>query len=332
VRRGAGSGRLGGDLGALGLPELVQTLHHGRKTAKVVLRAAAGQGEIWFRDGEMIHAATGTRFGDLAIYEMLEWDEGQFSVEHGVETDARSITQDPTYLLLEGLRRIDEAPPAHVARPAPAPAKWSSRTIAGVVAAALIAVAFATAGLVDAPPPIERAPIPAVLVLDVPDKKVARTPVRRSPAKQPAKVEASAATSPLLAPESPLAEESVPLAIAVPTAPPVEAAQAPVAVVPSSRLLLDGKCSASGGDLVVLVDGAPVFTHGPLDAEVAFNATIEVPAGEHVIVARLEADAGVHEDAVRAELGSGETRSLRIAVNRRFGAPVKLKLGKAEAK
>ena len=114
-------GRIGGDLGVLGLPELVQTLTSGRKTARVLLRPGARHAELWFLEGELVHAATPTRFGDLAVYEMLEWRDGEFIVEYGATTDARSVTQDATFLMLEGCRRIDERPPCPVSLPAEQP-------------------------------------------------------------------------------------------------------------------------------------------------------------------------------------------------------------------
>src|SRR5262245_15373247 len=108
MSRSSRSGRLGGDLGELGLPELVQTLTSGMKTACVMLRCGTKQGELWFRGGDLVHAATATRFGDLAVFEMLGWTEGEFVVEYGVVSDARSITQDATFLVLDGLRQMDE--------------------------------------------------------------------------------------------------------------------------------------------------------------------------------------------------------------------------------
>jgi hypothetical protein len=99
----------------------------------------------------------------------------------------------------------------------------------------------------------------------------------------------------------------------------------PATIPTPATLQVSGKSSRAGGALTILVDGVEVLTRGPLDEGASFEANIDIPAGEHVIVARLEGGA---EDSVRGTFASGENRSLRIAAHRTFGAPVKLKLGR----
>ncbi|HJQ99785.1 MAG TPA: DUF4388 domain-containing protein [Candidatus Polarisedimenticolaceae bacterium] len=324
-------GRLGGDLGALGLPELVQTLTSGRKTARVLLRPGARQAEMWFLDGELVHAATPTRFGDLAVYEMLEWTEGEFVVDYGATSDARSVTQDAIFLVLEGLRRIDERPPCPVPLPAEAgaaPAQRSTRLILGLTAVALLAGAITAAALLVGPdptaanaaalPPPPPAPSIAPKPAAPPSRKSAQ--VRKSPPKSV--VAAPEPTTPA-APESPMAEEPVPLVAMVPA--PLVVAQVEPGPVPSS-LVIAGRSSGSGGTITVFVDGEAVLTRGPLEPGAAFGAVIDVPPGEREVLARLRVENGVFEDAVRGEFASGESRTLRITANRVIGSPVKVKL------
>ena len=325
-------GRLGGDLNALGLPELVQTLTSGRKTARVVLRPGPRQAELWFCEGELVHAATPTRFGDLAVYEMIEWNEGEFVVESGVVSDARSVTQDATFLVLEGLRRIDERPPVPVPQPTEAgaaSAKRSSRLIFGLTAAALIVGAITTAALLVGPDPtaaIAAAPLPPPPALPRVEPKPAprprkAAPVRRAPEKQ---VETVVPVE-LAAPESPLAEEPVPMQVVEPA--PLLLAKVEPGPIPSS-LTISGRSSGSGGTITVFVDGEAVLTRGPLEPGAAFGATIDVPPGEREVVARLRVENGVYEDSVRGDFASGESRTLRITANRMIGSPVKMKLAR----
>ncbi len=98
-----------GDLENLGLAEIVQTLSMGMKTACVTLRSDGRIGQIWFENGTARHAAMNGTEGEDAFYEMVRWDDGTFVIEHGVRTRANSLTQDAMYLVMEGLRRMDES-------------------------------------------------------------------------------------------------------------------------------------------------------------------------------------------------------------------------------
>ncbi len=98
-----------GDLKNLGVPDIVQTLHLGLKTACVRITGKAGsEGKIWFENGRIRHAELGDRTGEQAFYEMLRWQEGPFVIAHGHTTKLRTIEMDEMQLMMEGLRRLDE--------------------------------------------------------------------------------------------------------------------------------------------------------------------------------------------------------------------------------
>ncbi|MCL2102646.1 MAG: response regulator [Syntrophorhabdaceae bacterium] len=97
-----------GDLRNLGIPEIVQTLHLGLKTACVSIKGPIGEGRIFFENGRIRHAERGSLSGETAFYEMLRWQEGPFVIEHGQTTKLRTIEMDEMQLMMEGLRRIDE--------------------------------------------------------------------------------------------------------------------------------------------------------------------------------------------------------------------------------
>jgi len=101
-----------GDLANLSLPEIVQTLAIGTKTACVRLASNGSKGRIWFREGTLIHAKCGKLSGDEAFWELLRWKTGEFVIEHGVRTRSVSIRDDAMYLVMEGLRIQDEESPA----------------------------------------------------------------------------------------------------------------------------------------------------------------------------------------------------------------------------
>ena len=97
-----------GDLKNLGVPDIVQTLHLGLKTACVRVTGKGGEGRIWFENGRIRHAELGTLSGEGAFYEMLRWQEGPFVIAHGQTTKLRTIEMDEMQLMMEGLRRLDE--------------------------------------------------------------------------------------------------------------------------------------------------------------------------------------------------------------------------------
>ena len=97
-----------GDLKNLGVPDIVQTLHLGLKTACVRVTGKGGEGKIWFENGRIRHAELGSLSGETAFYEMLRWQEGPFVIAHGQSTKLRTIEMDEMQLMMEGLRRLDE--------------------------------------------------------------------------------------------------------------------------------------------------------------------------------------------------------------------------------
>ncbi|MCP3979661.1 MAG: response regulator [bacterium] len=104
VRRG-----IHGDLENLSLPDIIQTLAMGMKTACLTVTSDGNKGQIWFDNGSAKHAQTDQNRGEEAFYEMCRWLEGQFVIEHGEKCEHNSLQQDAMFLLMEGLRLLDEA-------------------------------------------------------------------------------------------------------------------------------------------------------------------------------------------------------------------------------
>lgn len=103
-----------GQLENMGLTDIVQTLAIGLKTACVELAHDGQEGSIWFRDGSIVHAQSGEKQGEPAFYDMLRWRTGEFVIEHGVRNRRSTIQNDPMFLIMEGMRLIDEATVAEV--------------------------------------------------------------------------------------------------------------------------------------------------------------------------------------------------------------------------
>jgi response regulator RpfG family c-di-GMP phosphodiesterase len=113
ARRGEGFQRakrgVTGQLDSFGLPDIVQTLAIGTKTALVTVAQGDASGRIWFRDGAVVHARCGELSGEPAFHAMARWTTGEFTIEHGVASRRVTIECDPMFLVMESMRLLDEA-------------------------------------------------------------------------------------------------------------------------------------------------------------------------------------------------------------------------------
>lgn len=97
-----------GSVAGLPLTDVIQLKGHNRFSGSISVEYRENQGMIFFRDGEIIHAEQGGRSGELALYEIIRWPGGRFTIQPKVTTTSRTIQQSIGYLLLEAHRLIDE--------------------------------------------------------------------------------------------------------------------------------------------------------------------------------------------------------------------------------
>jgi DNA-binding response OmpR family regulator len=101
--------KLSGSLDQMGVVDVIQTLEMSRKTGVVNLRSNEKVGKIYFQDGRIINAEAELLQGERAVYRMLLWAEGNFSVDFGTQDDIEDRIEISTQgLIMEGMRRIDE--------------------------------------------------------------------------------------------------------------------------------------------------------------------------------------------------------------------------------
>jgi hypothetical protein len=320
-----------GDLQALSVAELIQTIALGGRTARVTVDAGARRGEIWFHSGALVHAEAPPLYGEPAAYAMLAWTSGSFSVTYGVTTEARSIEQDATYVVLEGLRRVDERgqEAATGVPPLPSRERAARRPLLQIVGTAAVMAAIGVALLVTSGEGVSTpaagdvetlAPVPAAapaVPAPAPPDPVPVAPRRKSPAPVPAPEPAPVVVSPEPSIEPAPAEPEPPAPVVAPETPP-----------PASTLRVRVKSGVVSGSLAILVDGAEVFARPLERRRDAFAVDVPVPPGDHEIVARVvdPEHGGASEKAVRGTFVADAGQTLRITAGRRFGAPVKVKL------
>jgi two-component system, OmpR family, response regulator len=103
---------LRGELDKIGLPTLLTIVEMERRSGIFVLSHGRQLGRLHVREGRIIRASTeGPRRmrGEEAIYQMLTWAEGRFELWMAEVQGRDEIEQCTAFLLMEGMRRMDEA-------------------------------------------------------------------------------------------------------------------------------------------------------------------------------------------------------------------------------
>ncbi len=97
---------LQGNLKEMSLANLIQVNCQEMRSARLTLTSKGQKGEVCFSDGQVVHAAAGTLSGEEAVYELLRWDSGIFSLETEAHAQERTVDTPWPELLLEGMKRM----------------------------------------------------------------------------------------------------------------------------------------------------------------------------------------------------------------------------------
>lgn len=111
-----------GEIVGLGLTDVIQINHHNRFSGCIAIESTSGNALLFFRDGEIIHAEQGSRSGEEALYEVLQWPPGKFRLQPNVTTTRSTIQKSAQHLLLDAHRILDERRAGRVQEPPPVPA------------------------------------------------------------------------------------------------------------------------------------------------------------------------------------------------------------------
>lgn len=93
----------------MAVADLIQHNCQDRKTARIQLRNGRAKGELFIKNGNVVHAAVDNVRGEEAVYRMMDWGEGTFELTGESEAPAVTITRNWTSLLLEAARLADES-------------------------------------------------------------------------------------------------------------------------------------------------------------------------------------------------------------------------------
>nr|MBA3787648.1 DUF4388 domain-containing protein [Actinomycetota bacterium] len=104
-----GHTRFAGRVADMPVVDVIQTIEISRKSGVIQFSGERGrQATIYFRDGRMIDAESGSLQGEDAVYRLLTWSEGDFEVVFRTVRRREVITTSSQGLLMEGMRRLDE--------------------------------------------------------------------------------------------------------------------------------------------------------------------------------------------------------------------------------
>jgi hypothetical protein len=108
-QRASRPGVIQGRLEEMGVAELMQSLEMGQKSCRLALRRANQTCELFFSGGQCKDARLGKLEGDAAVYEAVNWADGEFEIDFSSVSERTTTTRSTTGLLMEAMRLMDEA-------------------------------------------------------------------------------------------------------------------------------------------------------------------------------------------------------------------------------
>ncbi len=97
-----------GSLKDMDVANLIQHNCQDRKMAQLDVERNGIKATLFFKDGDVSHAVLDNLEGEEVVYRIINWNEGQFSLELGIEPPKVTIQRSWSGLLLEAAKRLDE--------------------------------------------------------------------------------------------------------------------------------------------------------------------------------------------------------------------------------
>jgi predicted regulator of Ras-like GTPase activity (Roadblock/LC7/MglB family) len=110
-----------GSFAGLELADLIQLNGNNRFSGCVSVRYDQQDGQLFFSEGEIIHAEQGSLTGESAFYQVMRWPGGQFGLQPNVATTRNTIHRSWKFLLMEAHRLIDEERSGRIPTPPVSP-------------------------------------------------------------------------------------------------------------------------------------------------------------------------------------------------------------------
>lgn len=104
----AAGGGINGNLSDLSLVDSIQVLSGSGRSAKIELKEGGKVGYVFIDKGRIIHAQLAKLEGNDALYELVRWRQGEFSITPMLSKPATTIHTSTDAILLEACRLMDE--------------------------------------------------------------------------------------------------------------------------------------------------------------------------------------------------------------------------------
>jgi CheY-like chemotaxis protein len=108
-QRATRPGVIQGRLEEMGVAELMQSLEMGQKSCRLALSRGGQNCELYFAGGQCKDARFGDVEGDPAVFEAINWADGEFEIDFAATSERTTTTRSTTGLLMEAMRLLDEA-------------------------------------------------------------------------------------------------------------------------------------------------------------------------------------------------------------------------------
>lgn len=100
---------LWGNLKDFSLPDVIQLVGFGRKTGVLSVEHGSIGSMLYFKDGNVVHAESGLVEGEDAVFQLFRCTTGEFRFRTDIKPSRQTIFMDPTNLVMEAARLLDEA-------------------------------------------------------------------------------------------------------------------------------------------------------------------------------------------------------------------------------
>jgi len=98
-----------GDLTDMAVPNLLQSVVMSKMTGRLFVDTTQAAAELFFEDGNLIHATAVDVDGDLALMELVTWERGKFYFYRDETTTLRTVKRRLDAILMEGITLLDQS-------------------------------------------------------------------------------------------------------------------------------------------------------------------------------------------------------------------------------
>ncbi len=99
---------LKGTLADMGIIDLIQFPHSGRKTGHLVISGTEGEASLSYEGGSLVHVRHGDMSGMDALVRVVDWNEGAFEFIPDAQPEDRTIDLDLHRAVMQALKLHDE--------------------------------------------------------------------------------------------------------------------------------------------------------------------------------------------------------------------------------